>query len=878
VHDAVTTFLFTDIEGSTRLWEQDPQRMRPALARHDAIVRGAVERHNGRVVKMTGDGLHAAFDDALDAILATHELQEALADSRATEGLELRVRCGLHAGNSEDRDGDYYGSVVNRAARIMAAAHGGQMLLSQAVVERAASRLPQPLALRDLGLVRLRDLGGAERLFQLVAPSLRGEFPALRSLEATPNNLPQAVSSFVGRSREIADVGKLLARKRLVTLVGMGGLGKTRLSLHVAAESLDEYPDGVWLVELGSLQEGHRVALAIAAILGVKEEGGRPIEEALARHVKDRALLVILDNCEHLLESAAAAARNVLAAGAKVRVLATSREPLRIAGESTYVMSGLPVPGPLEATVPEALVPYESVQLFVERASAASPGFQLDADNATAIAAICHRLDGIPLAIELAAARARSISVPQIALRLKDRFRLLTGGDPTAMPRQRTLRALIDWSHDLLPDEERMLFRLLSVFSGGWTLEAAEHVCQCPEIQSVLDVLGQLVEKSLVITEGGGQRYRMLETVRHYALEQLETSGGAARARDRHFAHYLALAETARAQLAGPAQGEWLARLDAERDNMLSAHDWADASSDKAQEGLKLVNALKLYWANRGLLELGLKVTLQALLRPGARERNHARSRALFNAGQFRYFMGRYAEARACLEESLAIARELRDPSAIAPVLQPLGMAAIGQGEIAAARQWLEEAVAIARVSGDKRSLPGALNALAMLHRVEGKFDPARLLYEEVVSLARDSQNREFEAGGLLNLSMLSMDRGERGEAGRLLAQALAIAREIGSFPTSQSGLEVSSGFAAVRGDWPRAARLYGAAECLAAATGVRRDAADEGFLAPKIAEARRVLAEPAFTVAYEEGWKLQPEAALREAVSWLAASDAVHA
>ncbi|HET7730991.1 MAG TPA: adenylate/guanylate cyclase domain-containing protein [Usitatibacter sp.] len=871
MHDDVITFLFTDIEGSTRLWEQEPERMRPALARHDEIVRAAVEARRGKVVKMTGDGLHAAFGDALDAVLATLDLQQALQDPAATAGLALRIRCGLHAGPSEGRDGDYFGTVVNRAARIMSAAHGGQMLLSQAVAERLDRRLPDGVLLRDLGSVRLRDLANAERMYQLVHPGLRSDFPPLRSLEATPNNLPQAVASFVGRSREIKQVGELLSRHRLVSLVGMGGLGKTRLSLHVAAEALDDFADGAWLVELGPLREADRVATAIAATLGVKEESGRPIEEALARFVRNRTLLIVLDNCEHLLEASAAAARHLLSAGAGVRILATSREALRIAGEATYILSGLPVPGPLEATVPEALAGYESVQLFVDRATAALPGFRLDGDNATVVAAICHRLDGIPLAIELAAARTRSISVPQIAARLKDRFRLLTGGDPTAMPRQRTLRALIDWSHDLLPDDERALFRRLAVFSGGWTLEACESVCAGDDVPQdmVLELLGRLVEKSLVSFDDAAQRYRMLETVRQYAHEQLEASGESRAFRDRHLAFFVSFAESAKPQLSGPLQAEWLARVAAEHDNILAAHEWAGRSDDHAPVGLKLVNSVKLYWVNRGYLELGLRVTLEALERPGAQSRDPNRAQGLFNAGQMRYFMGRHREARSCLEESLGIARQLGD-AYVATVLQPLGLAALGEGDTAMARKCFEEAVHLTDARGDKRSLAGALNALAMVYRVERLPHNAHALYDRIVSLCRESGNQEAEAIALLNFAMVSIDTARPSEAASMVREALRIVQRVDSVPAGQSALEVCAGLAAVRGDWRNAGRFSGAADSQALRSGARRDSADQAFLEPKLRAARESAPPAAYAAAESEGRALALGEALSSASAWL--------
>ncbi|HEX3098599.1 MAG TPA: adenylate/guanylate cyclase domain-containing protein, partial [Usitatibacter sp.] len=338
------TFLFTDIESSTRLWEEEPERMREAMAGHDALAREAVLTHGGQVVKMTGDGLHAVFEDALDALHASVQLQTGLAELERACGIPIRARCGMHAGAFERRDGDYYGTAVNRAARIMSSAHGGQVLLSQAVGDLVGRRLPAGIGLRDLGSARLRDLARAERLYQVVAPLLRTEFPPLRSLEGTPNNLPHALSSFVGRARELAEVRELLRGTRLLTVTGMGGLGKTRLALHAAAEEMDGYADGVWLVELASLHDPRRVAQSAASALGVKEEPGRPVLEALERHVRGRQMLLVLDNCEHLLETSAELAHKLLTAGAGLRILATSREPLRVAGEVQYGIGGMVVP------------------------------------------------------------------------------------------------------------------------------------------------------------------------------------------------------------------------------------------------------------------------------------------------------------------------------------------------------------------------------------------------------------------------------------------------------------------------------------------------------------------------------------------------------
>lgn len=869
MHDSpVATFLFTDIEGSTRLWEQDPERMRPAMARHDALAREAVERHGGHVVKKTGDGVHAAFADPRGALAATLEIQGALAALEAECGLPLRARCGMHAGPFERRDDDYYGTAVNRAARVMAAAHGGQVLLSQAVAIGIGEQLPAGASLRALGAVRLRDLSMAENLYQLVHPDLRPDFPPLRSLEDTPNNLPQALNAFIGRERELETVARLLRQHRLVTLVGMGGLGKSRLSLHVAADVLDDHPDGAWLVELAPLRDPSRVPQAVASVLGVKAEPGRPVEEALERHVRDRSLLVLLDNCEHLVEASAAIARRLLSAGANVRVLATSRAPLRLAGEVAFPVAGLAVPGP-RAALGISAASYDSVRLFVERARAALPGFELDADNAVAVAAICHRLDGIPLAIELAAARTRALSVDEIVARMTDRFRLLTGGDPTALPHQRTLRAMIDWSYDLLPAEEQGLFRQLAVFAGGWTLEAAETVCGS-ESTDVLDLLTRLVEKSLVAFDPAAKRYRMLETVREYAQARLDRSGDADTPATRHLAFYLALAESAKPYLMGPEQAHWTARLDDERENLLAAHAWAQRSPAAGDSDLRLASALKFYWLNRGLLDLGHRVTVEALSHPGAARPDLLRCHALFHGGWLRYCMGRYDDARAFLEESLAIARALGNDRAVGSILQPLGVAAAAQGEFAAARTYLEEALVLAQRHDDKRQLASALSALGQLLRVQGQPEKAQPLYEQVVALLREVGDAEAAGAGLLNLAMVAVIQGNMPAASAMVGEALDAARETQSRPVLQSAFEVAAGLAAQRREWARAARFYGAAEAQSSRTGVRRDPADEAFLAPRIELTRAALGDEAFAAEKQRGRTLGDADAVGALREWL--------
>lgn len=868
---ALTTFLFTDIEGSSRLWEQHPERMGPALERHDAISRAAVEENRGVVVKMLGDGLHAAFSDPLDAIGAALRLQQALDNPDATHGLPLRVRCGLHVGMHQRRDGDFFGNTVNRAARIMSAAHGGQVLVSEATAALIKERMPDGIALRDLGSVRLHDLASPERVYQIVHPQLRQEFPALRSLELIPNNLPQQLTSFIGREHALAEAKKLLQKTRLLTLLGAGGLGKTRLSLQVAADVVDHYPDGVWFVELAAVRDEQLVAQAIASVLNVKEEAGHPVLDALVKFVKDRKLLLILDNCEHLVHGCAEVAKALLLAGPRLTILATSRERLNAAGEVTYPVPALTVPDPQRENKVAALREYEAVHLFVERAMAVQPHFRLSYQNAAAVADICYRLDGIPLALELAAARVRTMSVENIAGRLSDCFRLLTVGDRTALPRQQTLRASIDWSYNLLSEAERTLLRRLAVFAGGWTLEAAESVCAGNGLheKNILELLMCLVEKSLVIAESEGERYRLLETVRLYAEEQLIQSGEEESVRTRHLAFYLALAEQASEELVGPAQGVWLTRLDLERENILSAHRWCDRAKEGVRPGLRLVFSIKHYCHYRGLLDLGYRMMDEALSRPGAEERTLTRSRVLFGAGQLGCFMGHYGEALRYLDESLSIAREIGDTQRVAAVLQPLGIASLGLGDVTTARRYLEEALALAQELGEKRQFASAMNALAQLHRMESNLDAAEPLYESFLTLARELGDRELIAIGLLNLAMVAIGRGSGGRPREMLREVLAIVDEIGSKPVAQSALEVCAGLAASRKDWGHAALFFGAAEKHMQTTGLRRDPVDETFLTPLISKAKGALGN-AFAADETAGRALPSEEVMMRARAWL--------
>jgi predicted ATPase/class 3 adenylate cyclase len=868
------TFLFTDIEGSTRLWEREPQAMAAALAGHDALVREAIDRHSGYVFMTAGDAFCAAFQTADDALAAACDAQRALANEAWAESARIKVRMALHTGATEVRDNGYYGPPLNRVARMLAAGHGGQILLSLATEELVRDSLPPGVLLRDMGERRLKDLIRPERVYALAVPGLPADFPPLRTLDARPQNLPVQLTSFVGREQEMDEVKAQLRSSRLVTLTATGGTGKTRLSLQIAADLIDEFADGVWFIELAALSDPRLVAQAVASAIAIKEAPGESIADTLRKSITGKELLLILDNCEHLVMACAELCEALLSSCPGLRILANSRELLRIAGETAYRVPSLSLPDPRATPRAAVLTRYAAARLFVDRVLAVKPSFEVTDANAPAVASICRRLDGIPLALELAAARMRSMSAEELNQRLDRRFLVLTGGSRTALPRQQTLRALIDWSYDLLNATEQVMFCRLAVFSGGWTLQAAEQVCAGEDVaeHEVLDLLASFVDKSLVIVDerDGATRYRMLETMREYARERLNESGNGDRIRARHLAFYLALAEEAGPELVGPKQGEWLELLDLERENLLSAHTSCEHGADDAMVGLRLVHAIKGYWVSRGMLGLGKRVTLEALARADAQVRSVERSRALFAAGQFECFTGEYAQARPHLTESLAIARDIGEESLSASLNSTLALAALGQQDHASARKYFEEAITLSRKCGNNRELAASLNGLAQLNRMEGALDEADALYQQALELTRRLGDREATAVVLLNLAIVSIGRRSAAQAREILQDVLAISIEMQSKPTGQCALDVCAALAALNGEWQRAARFFGAVEAQMAKTGYHRDPADKAFLAPLIAEARSQLGSATFTGAEMDGGALSYEEAIDEARAWL--------
>src|SRR5215203_1002510 len=582
------TFLFTDIEGSTKLWERSPQAMQRALARHDQILRDAVEQRGGYVFKTIGDAFCCAFRTAPDALETSLFAQRTLLSEEGwpEETGPLRVRMALHAGSTEERDCDYFGPPVDRVARLLSAAHGAQVLLSLTAQELVRDQLPAGAAVMNLGEHRLKDLFRPERVFQLVAPGLPSEFPPLRTLESHPNNLPLQPTPLVGREREVEEISERLRSEQvhLLTLTGPGGTGKTRLALQAAADLLEQFEDGVFFVSLAAITDPELVLSTIAGSLGLKESAKESLMETLEGYLRNKHLLLILDNFEQVLEGASIVGELVRACP-RLKIFATTRIPLRLYGEQEYPVPPLELPDPVRLPPLERLTQYEAVRLFVERERAVKPDFEVTNDNASAVAEICVHLDGLPLAIELAAARTKLLPPQALQSRLSNRLKLLKGGARNLPARQQTLRATIDWSYELLDEDEKTLFGRLSVFAGGSTLEAIEEICDPQGELEALEVAGSLLEKSLLRREEGADgesRFVMLETIQEYAREKLEESGEAEETRRRHAEHYLALTETAEPELLGADQGRWMRRLGTEFANLREAHAW---SLEPGQEG-----------------------------------------------------------------------------------------------------------------------------------------------------------------------------------------------------------------------------------------------------------------------------------------------------
>ncbi len=853
------TFVFTDIEGSTKLAQEHPDKWENLRARHHAILREAIESNNGYVFQIIGDAFCSAFHTTGDAINAAIKSQVDLI-YEAWGDVPIHVRMGINTGKAEiQKNGEYHGYLaMSRVQRLMTAAHGGQTLLSATTEQLTHDSLPKEITLRDLGERRLKDMPQPERIFQLVIPNLPADFPPLRTLEASPNNLPTQLTSFIGREKELADVKRLLTNTHLLTLIGPGGTGKTRLSLQATTDLLETFPHGAWLVELAPISDPSLVASTTAAALNLPAEVHRPAIDMLCDYLRERELLIVLDNCEHLVGACARMVDRLLRAAPKLRMIASSREALGIAGEVSYRVPSLGLPDLQNPPYFESLSQYESIKLFIDRAASAVSTFTVTNENAPAVIQICHRLDGIPLAIELAAAKVRVLSVDQITKRLDDRFRLLTGGSRTALERHQTLRATLDWSHNLLSPEEQILFRRLSVFVNGWTLEAAESVCSDESIpggirsEDILNLLEHLVNKSLVSAEEwqSETRYHVLETMRQYAGEKLIEAGESESLRERHLEYFLDLAESAAPHLLKPEQLEWLARLEAEHENMRGALEWS-LGKESPEYALRLVAALGTFWHMHCYWLEGTKWLENALAKPAEEltaaektARAHAlvqdaelaqamdniermrisaeASLALCEAGTdrhdlaiTRFYVGSvflrhndYENARPLIEQSLAEFRELKDLYWEAVTQRQLSDILVAKGEKSQSEQIAQD-LELARKAGERFNLAEVLDKRAALWAFrnrqftveEAYLKEAETLYDQIgfkgswISGSRgvlahwrsDYQQARFMYNKLKDQLELIGEKDEKSWAVQMLG---FLARDEGDFRQAQSYVE----------------------------------------------------------------------------------------
>ncbi len=914
----IVTFLFTDIEGSTRLAREFPQAWPGVHSRHHALLQAAISAHHGHIFRIAGDEYDAAFQTARDAVEAALAAQLLLQNEDWGEVGAISVRMGLHTGPAQPHGSEYDGYLtLSHAKRLASAAYGGQVLLSQATETLLREAMPESVTLRNLGEHRLKDFEQGEPIYQLVDPDLRSEFPPLMTQKAPPTNLPVQLTSFVGRSRELSEVKQLLSQGRLLTLTGPSGSGKTRLALQVATELRGQFPDGVFFVPLAPVTDPALVASTIAQTLGLPETPGRSVVDTLKDDLRGQSALLLLDNFEQVLPAAPLVAE-LLAACPRLKSLVTSRAALRLSGEGEYPVPPLALPDLTQLPPAQTLAQYPAIALFLQRAQAARPGFALTDDTARAVAEICVRLDGLPLAIELAAARLKLLPPRAMLARLERRLEFLTGGPRDLPARQQTLRGAIAWSYDLLDESEQAAFRWLAVFTGGCTLDAAEAVVgDLPDGVPLLDHLGSLIDKSLLQASDSPQgetRFGMLETLREFALEQLDSSGEGEALRRRHADFFLALTEQAAAHLETATQVEWVNRLEQEHDNLRLALQWSKTAAGAGDLCLRLASCLGLFWETRGYYSEG-RERLASLLETGlAQQHTAARARLLTRAAELAYRQSDYPATIAYAQESLAIYRQVGDKPGVAAALLKLANAATEVGDYARASGYLGEALKLWRVLGDQHGIARALISLGWAALRPGDYRLAKARLEQALALSRqlgDTRSMGFELSGLGEIAMrqgdtqqaarlvqeslglrrqlgntwgiavslgllgaIAMRQQDPERAGDRLSESLEIRREIGDLSGSAWCLERLAGVAQARGRIERAARLAGAAAGLRASIRSVIDPVDRPEVEHQLASLRDALGETRFTALWEAGYRLSLDQAVEEALFSLSHRD----
>lgn len=796
---AALTFLFTDIEGSTRLWDLHPQAMKKALSDHDEVTRKIVDAHGGRVFKHTGDGALAVFGAAADGLASAADLVRRLGEQVHPDVGALKVRIAVHTGEAEERDDDYFGPALNRTSRLLSVAHGGQILVSLVTERMAGGEVGEGIAFRDLGEHRLRDLTRSERIFQMAVEGVPSDFPPLRTPDIVPNNLPTLATSFVGRDQELEEVKKLLRGSRVLTLTGVGGAGKTRLAIQSAVELVDEFPGGTWLIELGAITDPEYIDATAADALGVAQAPGRTVRQSIVEHLAGRQSLLIVDNCEHLISGAAEFVADIVSGASESKVVATSRELLGVSGEVAYGMPSLGIPRRGETPALAELLRYDSVRLFLERAQAGQPNFHLTEAMAPSIAEICRRLDGMPLALELAAARLRTFSPKQIAENLDQRFRLLTGGSRTALPRQQTLAAAIDWSYRLLEEPERRLFERLSVFQGGFTLEAVEDVCTDEELDvlGVLELLPSLVDKSLVAvdSEGDESRYRLLETLRQFARDRLDESGTADEFRLKHARWFRDLSVEAGKNIRGPQEQQWWERIDTELDNLRQAMTWAIEGGEPAL-ALEIAGGFWRFWWFKSRWSEGVSWLERGVEAAGLDAPMHIRALGLLGLGTLIISTDRHLESVPMLEEAVELYRQLDEEGADRSVLLYGYSASLinlsaemeALGDYDASMRLNEQALEVSRRVGDAAGLAVSLGNLAEAAGRTGDVAGARERFADAVKASRVLQSPHRLVEQYWQVGFFELSVGDPARAHDALEQSVAHAEDGGMEDYAASG------------------------------------------------------------------------------------------
>ncbi|MEO8665062.1 MAG: tetratricopeptide repeat protein [Ignavibacteria bacterium] len=772
------TFLFTDIEGSTRLAQEFPNSYNSILQKHDSILDKAIESHNGFVFKKIGDAFCSGFESSSDAIAAAHEIQKKLAEHE-WDKFHLKVRIGLHRGEAEYLNDDYAGYItLSRVSRIMSVANGGQVLLTQEVYNDAGDLSLPGISFRDLGERKLKDIILPEHIYQLVSNELQSDFPQLKSLDIRPNNLPLQITKFIGREREIAEIKNLLTGTRKLTIVGSGGTGKTRLAIRAATDLIDEFENGVWFVELSALNDPELIEKEISIALNLKEEGDKNLIDILKEYLEDKQLLIIFDNSEHLLDKCAEIAYALLQRCPKLKIISTSRESLNISGEKIYRVPPLSVPDNSTDHTPESLKEYESSRLFIERASSIKHDFKVTDENADALAELCRKLDGIPFAIELAATRVNVLSIDKILDRLNDRFKLLTRGSSTALPRHQTLRALIDWSYDMLNENEKLLLQRLSIFMGGWAFEAAEQICSDETIDEIdiLDLLTSLESKSLITVNevNGNVRYNMLETIKQYCSEKLEEKSGVYK---KHFEYYINTLDPAIRKEKKTEQKEWVGLLESELDNLRVAIQWT--MENEPENTFRLITSLRNFWLIKAFLREGFQTCRKALAIETVTDKK-LRAEVLLTAAEMCYGLGNFSELENYANESLTLFTEVGDKAGIAECLIKLGDLSYTNLEFKKSRDYFDKALVLSEEINSKELKATILRNLSFLVNQDGDKDGAYDLKEQSLIIFREIKDSYNVASVLASLGIFEYHRGNFERANSFSEESLSIARENG--------------------------------------------------------------------------------------------------